>query len=257
MMTSRTSGRRMSLNPLPRLFAGHYAEGVVEETVLETSSVRRIRIVSPTVKTLAYRPGQHVRIQINDPLSLYGLLRPGETLRSYTICNFSREEGAFELRIHLYPGEGIGLRWATSVSAGDPVVFWGPQGDFVTRPGPYHLFLGEESATLAFQPMIETLDDAAPVYALLESDHETDAIPIDGVSHLQRAFRCGASAVASQAMLDALSAMELPDRPGRAYIAGEARTCQLVRRHLINQRGWPRTAIKIKPFWAVGRRGLH
>lgn len=257
MMTNGTSGRRASLNPLPRLFSEHYAEGVVEETVLETSSVRRIRIVSPAVKTLAYRPGQHVRIQINDPLSLYGLLRPAETLRSYTICNFSREEGVFELRIHLYPGKGIGLQWANSLRAGDPVVFWGPQGDFVTRPGPYHLFLGEETATLAFQPMIQALDDAAPVYALLESDHETGAIPVDGVRHLQRVFRRGASAVASQTMLDALSAMELPGQPGRAYIAGEARTCQLVRRHLINQRGWPRTAIEIKPFWAVGKRGLH
>jgi len=257
MKPNQISGRRQSFNPLSRLFAEHFAEGVVEVAELLTPSLQRIRIVSDAVEHLAYTPGQHVRIQINDPLSVYGLLRPSETLRTYTISNFSRRERAFELRVHLYAGDGIGLQWARSVRAGDPVVFWGPQGDFVTRAAPYHLFLGEETATLAFQPMIQALDEDAPVYAVLECDSEDEQVPVQGVGYLRRAYRRGASAVASAALLDALKATSLPEQPGVAYIAGEARTCQLLRRHLIQDRGWPRTAIHTKPFWAPGKRGLH
>ncbi|ASR38556.1 hypothetical protein BAY61_30155 [Prauserella marina] len=30
-----------------------------------------------------------------------------------------------------------------------------------------------------------------------------------------------------------------------------------VRDFLVRDRAWPRTAIKVKPFWATGKRGLH
>ncbi len=41
-----------------------------------------------------------------------------------------------------------------------------------------------------------------------------------------------------------------------AYIAGEARACQAVRRHLIQERNWPRKAVTVKAFRAPGKRGL-
>ena len=43
---------------------------------------------------------------------------------------------------------------------------------------------------------------------------------------------------------------------GAAYLAGEARTIQLLRRQLVEERGWPRQAIVTKPFWTPGKRGL-
>jgi NADPH-dependent ferric siderophore reductase len=41
-----------------------------------------------------------------------------------------------------------------------------------------------------------------------------------------------------------------------AYLAGEARTIQAVRRHLVEDRGWDRRAVVTHPFWTPGRRGL-
>ncbi len=62
--------------------------------------------------------------------------------------------------------------------------------------------------------------------------------------------------MSSSATVAARAALALPDDPGAAYLAGEARTCQLVRRYLLQERGWPRRAVTVKPFWAPGRRGL-
>ena len=58
-------------------------------------------------------------------------------------------------------------------------------------------------------------------------------------------------------LVTTLAELSLPDRPGRAYVAGEARTCQLVRTHLVQERGWERTHVRTKPFWAPGKQGLH
>lgn len=222
-----------------------------------TSTIRRVRLVAEEPLTQPYTPGQHVRIQINDPLSLRGLMRPADTLRTYTIWDYEPRERAIELRVHLYGGDGIGLRWAETVRPGDPVTFWGPQGDFATRDADFHLFAGDETGTCAFGPMIRALGEGARVYGVLESDRPGDELPMPGGHDLRRVHRDGASAVASPALLAGLAELELPGNNGAAYVAGEARTCRLVRNFLVRERNWPRKSIRVKPFWAPGKRGLH
>ncbi|MFI0419111.1 siderophore-interacting protein [Spongiactinospora sp. 9N601] len=249
--------RRRPRDLLAGAFAKYHAEGVVTEVGEVTGTMRYIRFVANEPIGSPYTPGQHVRVQINDPFSLYGLLRPVETLRTYTIWDYAPAQRAIDLRIHLYPGDGIGVRWAREARVGDPLTFWGPQGDFVTRAAPYHLFAGEETASVAFGPMIRALGPGEPVYGVLESETADDEPPCPGSEGLRRVYRRGASAVSSRVLLDALTALDLPDEPGAAYLAGEARTCQLARDHLVRDRGWPRTSIKVKPFWTPGKRGLH
>ncbi len=228
------------------------------ETELLTPTLRRIRVGSPALAARPYTPGQHVRIEINDPLSLYGIVRPSQTLRTYTIWEHSAEEGYFDICVHLYDGEGIGLEWARHARSGDTVFFWGPMGDFVvTDPSPYLLFVGEETASAAFGPMIRALPPETKTYVVSQSESPEHDVPLPGSVHLHRSHRNGGSAVSSIDLVTTLAELSLPDRPGRAYVAGEARTCQLVRTHLVQERGWERTHVRTKPFWAPGKQGLH
>ncbi|XVQ08307.1 siderophore-interacting protein [Spirillospora sp. CA-255316] len=243
--------------PLTGVFAKYSREATVTDAEPVTASMRRIRLVADEPITFPYTPGQHVRIQINDPLSVYGILRPVETLRTYTIWRFEPEERALELRAHLYDGDGIGLRWAREARPGDRVTFWWPQGDFFTRDAPFHVFVGEETASAAFGPMLRGLDAEARVYGVLESESAEHDLPMPGPHRLRRVHRAGAPAASSRILLSAVADLDLPGRDGAAYIAGEARTCQMVRDHLVRERGWQRTAIKVKPFWTPGKRGLH
>jgi len=249
---------RTAIKPLERIFAKHVTEGTVTDVGLVTPTLKRIRIHCATLDTWAYTPGQHVRVEINDPLSLYGILRPGDTLRTYTIWDFSVADRTFELRAHLYNGNGIGLNWVRNVKPGDPVKFWGPMGDFHPNPEAlYHVFIGEETASVAFGPMIRALGPTASIYGVLESETPDEEVPIPGPHRLVRVYRNGASAVASHTLLTAVCKLDLPGNAGMAYIAGEARTCQLIRNHLVRDRNWPRKSIKVKPFWAPNKRGLH
>ncbi|KAB2349431.1 siderophore-interacting protein [Actinomadura rudentiformis] len=243
-------------NPLERVFGKHKSMGTVVHTGLVTPTMKRIVIASDALRAMTFTPGQHFRIEINDPLSLYGIVRPGETLRTYSIWDHS--EGTFEIRAHLYEGDGIGLRWVREATAGDPVTFWGPLGDFTIREdAPYHLFAGEETAAAAFGPILGLLSPDARVYGVLESESAEDEVPVPGPHELRRVHRRGAPAVSSQTLLTAVAGLDLPAEPGAAYLAGEARTCQAIRDHLVRDRGWERRQIRVKPFWTPGKRGLH
>jgi hypothetical protein len=69
-------------------------------------------------------------------------------------------------------------------------------------------------------------------------------------------YRGDRTAAGSATLVSAVRELPLPAEPGIAYVAGEARTCQAVRAHLIRERGWPRRSVIVKPFWAPGRRGM-
>ncbi|MEU3272488.1 siderophore-interacting protein [Saccharomonospora sp. NPDC006951] len=246
-----------SKNRLTSGITKYSAEATVTEAELINPAMRHIRIVADEPITFDYQPGQHIRVQINDPLSLRGILRPGETLRTYTIWDFHSDGRTIDLRVHLYNGDGIGLRWARDTKPGDRVTFWWPRGDFFTRDAACHLFVGEETASAAFGPMLRALDPSAVVTGVLESECAEHDLPMPGGHDLVRVHRGTVSAASSATLLAAVADLELPGTPGAAYVAGEARTCQAVRDFLVRERGWPRTGIKVKPFWVPGKRGLH
>ncbi|QSB16553.1 siderophore-interacting protein [Natronosporangium hydrolyticum] len=257
MATPQPAAHHRTIKPLARFFDQHRRTGTVTDRELVTPSMWRIRVAADEPLPAEYTPGQHIRLQINDPLSLYGIFRPSDTLRTYTIWEYDPAGDAIELRIHRYDGDGIGIRWVESATVGEPVTFWGPMGEFATRPGPRHLFVGDETATAAFGPMIAGLDPAASVTGILESESPEDDLPLPGPHQLRRVHRRGAPAVASPTLVTALAQQDLPDQPAVAYLAGEARTCQLLLQALVRDRGWPRSAVVVKPFWAAGKRGLH
>lgn len=250
--------RRKSVNPLVNHFGRHRSEGVVIEVGRVAASLRRIRIRSKEFTERAYDPGQHVRVELMDPLSLHGVLLPGETLRTYTIRDHAPERAEFELWAHLYDGDGIGLTWARTVEVGAPVRLWGPQGRSDLCPeAPYHLFVGEETGACAFAPLLSALGPHARTFGVLESEGPDDDVPVQGLGKVVRVHRAGASAADSDLLAATVADLDLPAEPGHAYVAGEARSGQRVRAHLVGERGWPREAVRVKAFWTPGKKGLH
>ena len=205
----------------------------------------RMQAVLVSVGTLDWKPGQQVRVQTGP-----GLLSPR---RTYSVWDYdaAADGGVMELRV-LRHGDGPGAEWAAGLRPGQDVVFSGPEGRFTPRPSGYHLFAGEETAAVAFGPMLRALA-GAPVYGVVEVDLPEDRLPLE----LEWRYRLGASAAGSATLVEAVRALDLPDEPGTAYLAGEARTVQAVRAHLTAERGWPRRSVLTKPFWTPGKKGLE
>jgi len=218
--------------------------------------MRRIRIEGDAVTRFDWTPGQHVRVHVTDMKDPRNWLRPRDFLRTYSVWDYDGD--ALELCVLDHGESGPGERWARQLSPGDAVTLSEPEGTFTLRDGRYHVFAGDETAAVAFGAMLRALPEAAKAYAIIEVDEPDDRLPLDGppAADLRWQYRHGAPAAASQPLVNGLAAVDLPPDPGIAYLAGEARTIQLLRRHLVTTRNWPRQAITMKPFWTPGRRGM-
>jgi len=225
--------------------------GTVTQISQIARHMRRIRIESDEVAGLSWTPGQQVRVHVSDQLDRRNWLHPRDALRTYSVWDY---DGGLELCVFEHDTGGPGVRWGRHLRTGQRVTFGGPDGSFVLRDAPYHVFAGEDTAAVAFGAMLRALPDGVPAYGVIEVDNSADRLPLDRDLHWE--YRNGRPAAASEALVEAVHRLELPSGPGAAYLAGEARTVQMLRRHLVAERGWPRQAIRTKPFWAPGRRGL-
>ncbi|MFD0306374.1 siderophore-interacting protein [Streptomyces sp. NPDC127119] len=215
-------------------------QGTVTETEPVAARLRRLRIEGEALSGLTVRPGQQVRVMVGD----------GLTLRTYSIWRYD-PSGAVELCILDHSEGGPGARWGSSATVGDRVRLCKPEGTFVLRPdAAHHVFVGEETASVAFGAMLGALPDGARISGCIETETAADQLPLPYSDRLNWTIRNGTS------LPDAVRRLA-PEPGGIAYVAGEARTVQHVRQVLVREAGWDRRAVLTKPFWAPGKRGLE
>ncbi|NUU23718.1 MAG: siderophore-interacting protein [Streptomycetaceae bacterium] len=239
-----------------RLLDRFFVSGHVTETEPIAARMTRIRIAGDELRGLTSLPGQQVRVLTGDPQADSFRGRLGD-LRTYSVWHFDAGAGELDLCV-MDHGEGPGARWGRTVKCGRPVRFRAPEGSFTLRGdgAAYHLFVGEETASVALGAMLGALPDTARVFGAIETADPEDRLPLPRAGELSRPLRGTESAASSAVLVNTVRALDLPDEPGIAYVAGEARTVQLVRNHLTRERGWPRRAVLTKPFWTPGKTGM-
>ncbi len=238
-----------------RLLDRFFLSADILETEQIAARTTRIRLGGPALHGLNCLPGQHIRVATGSTDTGGPLARMGE-LRTYSVWHADPAAGELHLCV-LDHGDGPGARWARTARPGLQVRFRGPEGSFTLRDdAPYHLFAGEETAAVAFGAMLRAVPEGVPVYGAIETATAADRLPLPRATELTHPLRGTASAARSETLLRAVRDLDLPPTPGIAYIAGEARTIQLVTKHLTQDRQWPRRAIRTKPFWTPGKRGM-
>ncbi len=212
----------------------------------------RIRLDTAALATLDWIPGQQVRVAVGDAPAprnpkdwIFG------QMRTYSI--WERTPDRLDLAV-LDHGDGPGAQWARHARPGQLVAFTRPQGTLVAQPSGSHLLIGEETAAAAFGAILRSLPVGQHALTIIEASEPGDQLPLPG--DVRWHYRHGRSAASSASLLRAVRDTDLPG-PGTAYLAGEARTIQALRSHLIRDRGWPRRAIITKPFWTPGKRGME
>ncbi|HET6735611.1 siderophore-interacting protein [Mycobacterium sp.] len=237
-----------------------FLSATVSEIEHLTPRMRRIRFHGPRLQGLTWTPGQHIRLQVAGLIESALRLHPHDALRTYSIYNADSDSGTLDIAMLEQPGEPNvdtpARRWAAAITIGGQVQFMRPQGNFViSQDAPYHVFAGEETASVAFAAMLRSLPADADVHGVIEGATDTDHLPLARpLTHVERG---DVSAANSDVLARALRGLQLPDHPGVAYLAGEARTIQTLRKMLVTERGWDRRNIRTKPFWTPGRSGME
>ncbi|MFD8808666.1 siderophore-interacting protein [Streptomyces sp. NPDC059597] len=224
------------LNPVLDLLM---LRGTVTAVERFTARMRRLRVEGEALAGLDVLPGQQVRVLVGTAV----------TRRTYSIWRYE-PTGAVELCVLDHPGDGPGARWGREAAVGDEVRLGKPEGSFtLRRDAAHHVFVGDETASVAFGAMLAALPDGARVSGCVETDTVGDRLPLAHAGRIEWILR-------GEIPLPEAVGRLSPAPGGVAYVAGEARTVQAVR-HVLRDAGWDRRSVLTKPFWTPGKRGME
>jgi NADPH-dependent ferric siderophore reductase len=184
-------------------------------------------------------------------------------VRLYSIRRFRPELSEIDIEIVIHeenPGgpAAAGAAWALTAEPGDQVGFLDEGYAYVPTPdATWQLLVGDESALPAILAILERSADALPAEVFLEVPADGDIRPevtasarVHWLPRNDPAMRPGTLAL--QAVKDARL------RPGPCYVwtAGESSLPTGLRRHLVNERGVPKSDIAFLGYWKHGRASL-
>lgn len=171
-------------------------------------------------------------------------------MRSFTVRSYDRERNVMAVDFVLHGEDGPASRWGARARVGDVLGMVGPSSLYA-RPLPAArrmLLAGDETALPAIATVLEALPagTGAVVYAeVADAGEERELPPAAGGAEVRWVHRDrGGSLVA--AVRDAGPVLDGVDA---AWVAGEASAVRALRRHLVEGRELPRTAVEFSGYW--------
>jgi len=121
------------------------------------------------------------------------------------------------------------------------------------------LLVGDESAVPAVAGILGsvlTADPLATAEVFVEVPHAADLtaqnLPTGENVRVHPVIRTDPRAVPGSLVVDAVRAAVLPAESAYAFVAGESSLATGVRRHLVRERGWDRSAVTFIGYWKYG-----
>lgn len=207
--------------------------------------LRRVRFEGESLKGVRAEPGHEVEFRV------------GQTaFRHYTPSLMDPARGAMEVVFFLH-GLGPGSTWAEGLRPGAEVDVLGPAGRLVlNRDARCHVFLGDETCLGLFVAMIQALPPSVDVRGAVEVAPGTEdwpglvGLPLAAVVRPDGTPR-------GMALLTWLESGGVQSGTGAtAYLAGHAGSIVMLRKELLDRRGFAKRDVRSKAYWADGKRGL-
>jgi NADPH-dependent ferric siderophore reductase len=177
------------------------------------------------------------------------------TIRTLTPRRLDAATGELDVDIVMH-GRGPASEWARTAGPGDPCAVSGPaRGYDVPEDLTALLVAGDETALPAISQLLEALPADAEIAVHVEVARPDARV---GLPMHPRAAVTWHDLVAGRPPGDTLveavqSAQLSPD--DRVWAAGEAAAMQRIRRHLLDERGMPRSRTWVRGYWKHGRAG--
>jgi NADPH-dependent ferric siderophore reductase len=175
-----------------------------------------------------------------------------EQRRDYTPRHVDPARNELTLVFALHEG-GAASAWAQRARVGDAAVIGGPRGSIIIPDDlPWYLLAGDATALPAIARRLEELPAGTPTTVLLHTPQEQDLHALPERPGLQLRWL-----PSDQALCDALRTVDLPAGDGFVWCAGEAACMARLRDILLNERGLPRSHVKVSAYWKPGASDFH
>lgn len=232
--------------PTPRMvrvvFTGRDLEGLAVD--LPAASVRLL-VPSPGAGELV------IPVWNGNEFLLPGGERP--IIRTFTPRRVAADALELDLDIVIHDAGAVS-GWASSAEAGASAAVSGPgRGYEIDRDAPGFVLAGDETAIPAICQLLDAIPPETPVLVVVEVTHPEARFPLPahpGATVLWCDLPPGAPP--GEAWVGTVADASLD--PGvRVWAAGEAAAVQQVRRHLFEERGFPRAQVTARGYWKHGR----
>ena len=161
-----------------------------------------------------------------------------------------------EVAIVIHGFHGAASNWASTATRGAPVAISGPgRGYLVDDDAPGLLLAGDETAIPAISQLLEVVpvDKAIDVHIeVAEPDGRLDLPDHPGAHVWWHDLAPGG--VPGDALVAAVRGLEVASET-HVWVAGEAAAAQRIRRHLFEERDFPRAQATVRGYWKHGRGG--
>ena len=233
-----------------------------------TPSLRRITLAGPLEAFNSASPDDHVKLIFPFPgkteielpeLGERGISRTAERppMRDYTPRSFDAAAGELVIDIVVH-GDGPGATWAAGAQPGTQVGQVGPRGSGIIDGTPdWYLLAGDEAAIPSIARRLEELPDDVRAMVRVEVDAAADEIPLTVGPNVDLVWLHRDGREPGEALVEAVTALELPGGDGYSWVATEADAARTLRRHLREERGLPKGATKSTGYWKRGTSDHH
>ncbi|HVW34293.1 MAG TPA: siderophore-interacting protein [Acidimicrobiia bacterium] len=177
-------------------------------------------------------------------------------LRTLTPLRADPEAGSLDVEIVVHGGGAL-TAWVAGAEPGDEVALSGPGRGYPVDPGATaFLVAGDESAIPAIGQVLEALPEGSTARVLIEAAHPDARLDLPAAPPDVRWLDLPPGAPPGDALVPAVAGSSAGLPAGvRIWAAGEAAAMQRIRRHILDERGIPRSATWIRGYWKNGRAG--
>ncbi len=229
--------------------------------------VKRVRQLTPRMVRVTFGGEELASFEWSGPASHVKLIfTPGEAdasgrgdgrpiMRTYTPRRF--DPGARELEVEfVIHGTGPASAWAEQAAVGQTLTIAGPGRSYaVDAAADWYVLAGDDTAIPAICTILESLPASVKALVLLEvvDGAEEHALDARSANTEIRWLRRGPDAGnAGRELEAAMRRIELPPGSGRIYVACESDAMRRIRRHLLQERQFPRAHLVTRGYWRLG-----
>lgn len=160
--------------------------------------------------------------------------------------------GTLTIDIVHHSGAGLVAGWLAGLSRGDEVLLQGPGGGYrPERWARWHLLAGDHVALPAITAALEAMAPGTPARVFIEVTDADDEQRMPTRANLDLTWLHRAR---GHDLVRAVTEARLPAGPAQGFVHGEGGAMRLLRRHLVDERGFDRDRLSISGYW---RRGLN
>jgi NADPH-dependent ferric siderophore reductase len=150
--------------------------------------------------------------------------------------------------------DGIAAPWAAAAEPGDEIAFIDQGGGWKGRGDGAVLLVGDESALPAIAGVLRDLPRIATGTAIIELFDPADRQPLEGPDGVDVLWVTrDADEPPGAAALPALHTLASIPADVTAFAAGESAVATGARRHLVADRGIPKSQVTFCGYWKVGK----